>query len=441
MKYLYNLIITVVIALFLISCGGNDTEDPGPPENPSVHKPSYYNHELTPPNKVNVIFQLSDDGSVPLPGLLPQDVMVMEDGESLNSEEYNFSMASEFDYEFSPYVTLLIDVNLDNETILTDLIEAGKAVIGELPAGSSVQVYTYSVDVSGYSGFDTDLAAVAANLDNIELGDEGSNLLEAVEFGMNALKDSLTFGANRLAPGFVIAIAANADTEGRSSVEDINEISENIRLYSLSLGTAADSSLQDIVNRRGFVALDPAEFDAKISEIGAQIDLLESSFYVFNYESDKEGSEEVNVTMSTARSEAEDNIIFTYEPGLFFNPDSFEIKTDILRVVLTGESRNGSVIVRKDIRNDSVDFQLFSGFNASDYDIIFTDKDPAIFNDWVNLNNDPDKIKIRINSSEFVLDEGFQSTYLESEIWDKKYMVIRDDRNRKDLSYIQMTLQ
>ncbi len=441
MKNLSQIISLSLITLILMSCGGNDSENPTPPENNSVHVPTYYSHELTPPNKVNVIFQLSDQGQVPLSGLLAQDVKVTEDGESLNSAENNFDITSSSDYSFSPFVTLLIDVNLTNETVLTDLIDAGKTVLASLPTGSSVQVYTYDTEVSGYSGFNTDLAEVATNLDNIELGDEGSNLLQAIEFGMNTLKDSLTFGVNRIAPGFVIAIAANADTEGRSSVEDINTISENIRLYSVSLGAAADSSMVDIENRRGFIANDPSELDARIAEVEGQINLLENSFYVFNYESDKEGTEEVSAILATSRSEADDNILYTYEPGLFFNPDSFEIKSDILKVVLTGAVRNGSVIVRKDIRNDSVDFQLFSGFGPSRYDIIYTDKDPAIFNDWANLVNDPDKIQLRILSSDFVLEEGFQSAYLDPAIWEKKYMVIRDDLNRRDVSYIQMTNQ
>lgn len=440
MKYFLQFVSLALITAVLVSCGG-DSNDPAPLEDNSIHKPTYFNHELTPPNKVNVVFQLSDDGAVPLAGLLPEDVSVKEDGESLNSAEYNFKISPKSEYEFTPYVTLLIDVNLSNETILSDLIDAGKTAISKLPSGSSVQVLTYSVNVEGFSGFNSDLEAVAAGLENIQLGDEGSNLLQAVEFGMENLKDSLSFGANRLSPGFVIAIAANADTEGRSSVEDINLIRDNIRLYSVSLGNSADSSLQDIENRRGFIANDTDEFAARIDEIGSQIDLLESSFYVFNYESDKEGTDEVSVSLATSRTEAEDNIEFTYEPGLFFNPDSFEIKTDILRFVNDGSVRNGSVIVREDMRNDSVDFQLFSGFAPSNYDILFTDLDPAIYSEWGNLINDPDKIFIEIFTSDFTLDNGYQSEYLDPAIWDKKYMVIRDDRNRSDLSYIQMTLQ
>jgi hypothetical protein len=212
-------------------------------------------------------------------------------------------------------------------------------------------------------------------------------------------------------------------------------------LYSISLGEAADSSMVDIVNRRGFIANDPSEFNARIEEVERQIDLFEKSFYVFNYESDKEGTEVVSASLATTRTEADNNILYTYEPGLFFNPDSFELKTDVLRKVSDGIPRAGRVIVRKDMSNDSVDFQLFSGFEPSRYDILFLDRDPAIFNDWVNLNGDPDKISVRIELNEFTLPSGFQSEFQNPAIFAKKYMVIRDDRNRKDLSYIQMTLQ
>lgn len=431
----------LVFTLLLASCGGNDDTEETPAPDNTIHELTYFNYQLGSPNLVNVIFQLSDQENVPLEMLAASEVTVQENGADLNAAENNFMITQSDDFDYVPYVALLLDLNSDTESALDNMKAAASDILGSLPAGSRIGLYTFSSSINTELEFTADAAEVALAISDLTSANQGSNLYGAISRAISDLNDSVTYGAGRVSPGLIVTISASQDTEGTSDVDEINADIGNYKLFSISFGTATDSALTEIEGYSGVIISDGDEISEKVDKLDALLESYENSIYVLSYSTASLGSEEVSVTMSTLKAEANGNVEFTYVPNLFFNPDSFEVKTDELRFVSDGSRRNGEVLLRKNNQTDSVDFQLFSGFEPSTYDILFVDRDPAVFGDWNSLRDDPLVIQLRVLSSDFVLDEGYQSEPVEPAAFIRKYMVIRDDNNRRDLSYIQLTLQ
>jgi hypothetical protein len=430
-----------VFAVILVSCGGNDDTDETPQPDNTIHELTYYDYQLGAPNMVNVVFQLSDQENIPLEMLSTAEINLKEDGAELNAAENNFMLAQSSEFDYIPYVALLIDLNSDADTALDNIKAAAADIVGSLPANSRIGLYTFSSSINTELEFTSDAAEVALAISDLQSANQGANLYGAISRAITDLSDSVSYGAGRVSPGLIIPVFSSPDTEGTSDIDEINSDIGDFKIFSFGIGTTADSALAEIEGRAGVVLNESDEISTKVDELDGLLESFEKSIYVLSYSTLKQGSDEVSVTMATLKSEENGDIDFTYVPNLFFNPDSFEIKTDDLRFVSDGSRRNGEVLLRKSSSTDSVDFQLFSGFDPSNYIILFVERDPAIFGDWASLRDDPLAIRVDIRSSDFTLDQGFQSEFIEPEVFDRKYMVIRDDNNKRDLSYIQLTLQ
>lgn len=436
-RSLYSLL---AISLIFMSCGGDESTDPTPVNN-TTYNIELLGNDLGAPNRVNAIIQVSDQNNTPVSALIPAEITINEDGEDLNAVLDDFMFAEGSEITFSPFVAVLIDNNSASESDLDDLKAAASDLMDFLPSNSRVNLYTYDENVRTELEFENDLTAVKTAIADIEVGNEGSNVFDGIDRAVNDLEDSINVGSGIVKSGLVFLIGANGDTEAEHSAEDINSITDRVQIISLGLGGALDSSLVDVEDHVGFMASEASDFPAQNSSINSYLDDYESSIYLFSYASEKEGETEVSVLLNSIRPGGAVDLAFNFTPFLFFNPDTFEVKTDRLRNVSNGVFRNGTVLMRKDLRNDSVDFQLFSGLEKDAYQFLFVNRDPATFNSWLSLREDPDVITYSFEESEYEFDEGFQSEYLDPETFERKYMVLRPDSDKKDVRYIQLNLQ
>jgi hypothetical protein len=160
MNFRLNLLSTIVLFSLAVACSKNEDTPKPPPADQSVHKTYFLDYELTAPNKVNVIFQLSDQNAMSLSGLLAEDVKVTEDGSNLNSAENSFKITGIPSSNYFPLISILIDVNFSSDSTLENLKNTAGDLIDVLPAGSSIQLITYSSNVEEIFDFTRDRAAL-----------------------------------------------------------------------------------------------------------------------------------------------------------------------------------------------------------------------------------------------------------------------------------------
>lgn len=441
---LRNILAIFSLVFFALACSNDDGDGTDPePQEEQVHFLTYFGTELSAPNKVNVIFQLRDQNSMPLEGLLAEDVQVEEDGVKLNSVQNSFTINSGSSaFEYFPNYAIFIDINSNTTDSLEDLKNALKDFVAFIPEESLIKLYTYASGVVEITNeFSSDRSGINTAIDEIVEGNEDSDLYNAISTGISDLDEINSINTGTLRTGAIVIFGANGHTGGSTNASDIiDELGSN-QIFSFSYGSEKlDSALMDIPNVLGVTVNKKSEISAKITELLNTIDNSMDGMYLFTFESQRKGEEEISYELSTSRSNT-NSISSSFIPELFFTPDSFEIKTDQLRLVENGDFVSGSMLVRKDVRNDSVDFQLFSGFSPSAYSILFVDTDPGAIPSFGDLNDDPDKIRIEIRSTDFDLENGFQSEYVDPEVFERKYMVIRDDNNWENTFYMQMTLQ
>jgi len=286
----YTLFLSTLVVLILSSCGkDNDTQPRKDTDYSHFYRLQSYEVETRSVHReVRILFQVKDNEHNGVAGLTVDDMTVLENQGSIDSEG-DLTLAPN-EIPSSLKTVLLLDITRSVEGLVPQIKAACKTLIDNKLPEQAIAIYTFDSDTYILQDFTTDADQLKAAINSMPETDlvNSTNLYGAVMDVSDTWTDVFTL--QEIEDGSLIVF-----TDGRHNATPNITLSDAIgslgikKRYVAALNSADldESSLKELAGSsdRYFKADDVSSLEAKFIEIQNEIQRLSQSIYYLYYQS------------------------------------------------------------------------------------------------------------------------------------------------------------
>ena len=351
-----NLVLFFLLA-GISACDGLDDNTPNQPPGQGGEDPSgdvYVSLEKlevssTPPSVITIFFQARDKNADPLPNLINDQFIVLEDGQDPGLEEAGKEIVPRGELPYTLKTILMLDVSGSiSNTELTQMKEAVKSLIvdenGEsrLQAKQQMAIYTFDEEIHTIQTLTNNSATLVNSLNNIT-GASGTllstNLYGAVLAGISQWTD--VFTTEEIVQGALILVTDGKDATGTYDLNSTVSAIGSKTVFTIGIGDNTDQNALSKLGRSGtFNVANFDELQEALTEAGQNMADLANSFYYLHYASPKrraDGPKENSDHLLTLKVLNNKNTGSGSKIEATFN--SFDFSLTMPEVVVSGPAR------------------------------------------------------------------------------------------------------
>ena len=346
-----------ITLFFLAACGGLDDNDnePGSGGGSGGGEPGsgeiYVSlDELevisTPPSIITIFFQAKDENQKPLPNLINEQFIVLEDGENPGLDEAGKEIVPNGELPYTLKTILMLDVSGSISDIeLEQMKNAVETLIADDDGNSlllpkqEIAIFTFDEDVHIIQALTNNHATLLESLRGIT-GASGSlratDLYTAVLTGISQWTDLFT--TEKIVQGNLILITDGRDTTATYTLNDTIEAIGDKNTFTIGIGNDTDQSALSKLGKSGtFHVNNFDELQEALASTTQDIADLANSFYYLHYASPKrqaDGSKSNSDHLLTLKVLNNKNTTSNSTIESTFN--SFDFETATPEVVISG---------------------------------------------------------------------------------------------------------
>lgn len=353
-KYSFSVILLLIISLFSLGgCGGLDDNDQPGSDDPGSGDVYVALEELevtsTPPSIITIFFQAKDANQKPLPGLINEQFIVLEDGQDPGLDEAGKEIVPNDELPYALKTILMLDVSgsiSDEELeLMKDAVETlivddeGNSLL--LP-NEEMAIFTFDAETHEIQALTNDHVLLVSSLQGIT-GASGvlqpTNLYGAVRDGISQWEDIFT--TEQIVQGNLILITDGEDTTAEFTLDSTIEEIGNKSVFTVGVGDETDQNVLSQLGTSGtFYVENFDDLQDALDEMTQDITDLANSFYYLHYASPKRRADGPKINSNhllTLKVLSNKNTAANNKIEAIFN--SFDFETSTPEVVISGPAK------------------------------------------------------------------------------------------------------
>ncbi len=301
------------------------------------------------PSIITIFFQAKDKNQKPLPNLINEQFVVLEDGQDPGQEEAGKEIVPNGELPYTLKTILMLDVSGSiSDEELQQMKNAVKALIIDDDGNSlllpkqEMAIFTFDEEVHAIQALTNNHATLQSSLEEITGASgalTGTNLYGAVLAGISQWTDIFT--TEKIVQGNLILITDGKDTTATYSLNSTVEAIGNKSTFTIGIGNDTDQSSLSKLGKSGTFHVD--NFDDLQGALAAttqDITDLANSFYYLHYASPKrqaDGPRSNSDHLLTLKVLNNKNTAADNKIEATFN--SFDFETSTPEVVISGPAK------------------------------------------------------------------------------------------------------
>ena len=274
-----------------------------------------------PPNKVKMLFQVTDLENKGIDDLTIDDFEISENGEEISKFESNMIISKR---ENNPYLiktVLMLDNSTsisDDGTTLQDIKDAAKNFIDNMTTNQEVALYKFSSEPEKILDFTTDKSLLKSSIESIVRGFATTNFYGAVIEGVEQWEDKIE--TDDIVQGSLVIFTDGNDTQGSHTLtEALNAIGDK-RVYTVGLGEEIEPEILALIGNQGaYTIAEISGLNQVFIQIQDEIEKYANSFYWMEYSSPKRGNNQHILELTK-----KENPIYSVAEGSFSSAGFFD---------------------------------------------------------------------------------------------------------------------
>lgn len=301
------------------------------------------------PSIITIFFQAKDENQKPLPNLINEQFVVLEDGQDPGLDEAGKEIVPNGELPYTLKTILMLDVSGSiSDTELEQMKNAVETLIIDDDGNSlllpkqEMAIFTFDEEVHAIQALTNNHATLLSSLQGI-VGASGAlratNLYGAVLAGISQWTDIFT--TDKIVQGNLILITDGKDTTATYSLNSTVEAIGNKSTFTIGIGNDTDQSALSKLGKSGNFHVD--NFDDLQGALAAttqDITDLANSFYYLHYASPKrqaDGPRSNSDHLLTLKVLSNKNTANDNKIEATFN--SFDFETSTPEVVISGPAK------------------------------------------------------------------------------------------------------